>query len=221
MSILYVVRHGESTGNADPSTYSKTPNWILPLTETGCDQATAAGQWIQKDAFKSINVEITRDVTENETHRLAPMQIICSPYLRTANTAKIISKIFNKTCKTNMLLAEWNPGEQEGVTQINDFDNRPVEKHFQSKLGRLHYKPHRGESFLDVHVRAGVFVCQQNFFAYHPHTVIVAHKELNIALHHFLLETIAIDCQESWNTGEVRKYQRDVSKFEYLDRFSP
>ncbi len=41
---IILVRHGESMGNVDESAYVKTPDWKVPLTEKGRQQASDAGE---------------------------------------------------------------------------------------------------------------------------------------------------------------------------------
>lgn len=40
---IILLRHGESLGNVDEAAYSVIPDWQIPLTETGADQAKQAG----------------------------------------------------------------------------------------------------------------------------------------------------------------------------------
>ena len=46
-SRIILVRHGESIGNVDRSVYAKIPDYKLPLTEKGKDQATNCGLVLQ------------------------------------------------------------------------------------------------------------------------------------------------------------------------------
>ncbi|EMS65543.1 hypothetical protein TRIUR3_28745 [Triticum urartu] len=43
---IILVRHGESQGNLDMSAYSTTPDYRIPLTPRGVEQARAAGRGI-------------------------------------------------------------------------------------------------------------------------------------------------------------------------------
>lgn len=207
MNIIYVVRHGQSTANENPHLYaSEILNWEIPLTALGTQQAKNAGEFILNDISKESHHPSSR----------IPIKIYCSPYLRTQQTAKIIAEQFNvKQIHQNMLLSEWNAGEQDGVARISDFDDRPLEKHFKHRLGRLHYKPNRGESFLDVHTRLGLFVYQQDSFTNIPYTIIVGHMESSIALHYFLISQVMSKENEHWKNGEVRKYVKNFNTFEY------
>jgi len=73
---IILIRHGESEGNADESIYSTQPDWKVPLTEQGYQQALDAG--------KSI-----KELIGNE-----PISIYCSPYIRTKQTLHgIISQL--------------------------------------------------------------------------------------------------------------------------------
>lgn len=41
---IFLIRHGESVGNVDKTVYSHTPDWKVPLTERGIQQAREAGE---------------------------------------------------------------------------------------------------------------------------------------------------------------------------------
>src|SRR5689334_20215561 len=44
---IILVRHGESQGNLDMSAYTTTPDYRIPLTALGAEQARAAGRGIR------------------------------------------------------------------------------------------------------------------------------------------------------------------------------
>ena len=41
---IILMRHGESVGNIDETAYSTIPDWKIPLTKLGKEQATQAGK---------------------------------------------------------------------------------------------------------------------------------------------------------------------------------
>lgn len=65
---IYLIRHGESEGNVNRLTHAEVPDWKIPLTEKGREQARVAGT-----AFFT---------------NLAPLSlaVYISPYLRTRQT---------------------------------------------------------------------------------------------------------------------------------------
>jgi len=102
-------------------------------------------------------------------------------------------------------------GEQEN-TNVEDFSQRPAEKWNLEQLGSLHYRPVRGENFLDVHTRAGLFIVQQRFFQYLPVVIIVSHASLCLMMHYFLTnscpnsKTFEEPASRYWPNAMVRKY---------------
>ena len=49
---IILVRHGESQGNLDMSAYTTTPDYRIPLTALGAEQARAAGRGIRTSVAK-------------------------------------------------------------------------------------------------------------------------------------------------------------------------
>ena len=41
---IYLIRHGQSIGNIDRSIHSTIPDWQIPLTDLGHEQAKKAGE---------------------------------------------------------------------------------------------------------------------------------------------------------------------------------
>lgn len=206
MSTIYLLRHGQSLANVDPSVYADYANTDIPLTETGRDQLKTAGKLLKQDlAFKSIGV-------------------FSSPYRRCRESCGVLlaTAEIKSAVSSNLLLSEMSYGEQEN-TNVEDFTQRPAEKWNREQLGPLHYKPVRGENFLDVHTRAGLFVVQQRFFQYIPITIIVSHASLCLMMHYFLTITCPLEytLEEKahlyWPNAMIRKYHAiDITAgFEY------
>ena len=147
---IYLIRHAESLANINPKAYSKYHNWDIPLTNKGEEQAESAGK-----------------ILLHEEKLLPSITIHSSPYLRCIETSKTIFKQLNSTKQptTNLLLSEISFGEQEGC-QVEHFEERPVENHYAEKMGALHYKPLRGESFLDLYA-IRKYISTHNKFKYH------------------------------------------------------
>lgn len=72
---IILVRHGESLGNTDETAYARIPDWKIPLTEKGVQQASELG--------KNIRQLIGDD---------APISIFVSPYKRTQQTLETMLK---------------------------------------------------------------------------------------------------------------------------------
>jgi phosphohistidine phosphatase SixA len=70
---IFLVRHAESQGNVDPKTYSEVPDYEVPLSAKGWDQACLAGA--------AIKAHMERD--HGPEYKLFFMT---SPYCRTRQT---------------------------------------------------------------------------------------------------------------------------------------
>ena len=202
---IYLIRHAESLANVNPKTYSKYHNWDMPLTEDGQLQAESAGK-----------------ILLHEEKLLPSIAIHSSPYLRCTETSKIIFKQLNSTKQptTNLLLSEISFGEQEGC-QVEHFEERPVEKHYAEKMGVLHYRTLRGESFLDLYARVNVFIQQHKFFEHIPFLIIVSHAAVCIMLHYALTNTdfnfdiLKTKASKYWPNCAIRKYISTHNSFKY------
>ena len=45
---IIMIRHGQSAANADTSIYNRVPDYRIPLTELGLEQARAAGEQVRR-----------------------------------------------------------------------------------------------------------------------------------------------------------------------------
>ena len=46
---IIMIRHGQSAANADTSIYNRVPDYRIPLTPLGIEQARAAGERIRRE----------------------------------------------------------------------------------------------------------------------------------------------------------------------------
>ncbi len=196
MSTIYIVRHGQSEGNVDPTLYSKKKNENVELTPLG------------KKQIENVRHSIIDDMKGKKS----PLAIFTSPFKRCTQTSEIIAQGFGVSIRPNLLLSEINCGEQQGC-EAEDFVQRPTEKHYYDTLGSWQYNPHRGESLIEVHVRTGLFVVQNHFFQYHPQTIIVSHASTCLMMHYFLTNScpVVTDTLEKaisyWPNGLAKKYE--------------
>lgn len=202
---IYVVRHGQSAANVDISAFEKYGN----ITKKGAYQIGTAGQSIKEDL----------DIKPRGSGGFA---VFSSIYHRCIASAELLIKSIGIESKINpnLLLNEINCGEQEGC-DAEDFEQRPIEKMHRNRIGVLLYKPYRGESYLDIHTRVGLFVVQQNFFEHMPTAIIVGHASTCLMLHYFLTQTCPDEntlnyrASEYWPNALVRKYTKQNLAFEY------
>lgn len=187
MSSIYVLRHAQSQGNADPSLYQTMFNPDIPLSEEGKAEASKAAKLLQKDIPNSVG-------------------IYSSNYLRAIQTAEIIKNVLGKqNMKQNIFLAERKYGEQEGCNDVNDFNTRPMERYAYGKAGHIAYTPLRGESLLDVQVRVTLFVLQQDSFRFTPAAIIISHASTCLMFHAYFTGELPT-LKSKWKNCEIRKY---------------
>lgn len=189
MSSIYVLRHGKSVGNEDPALYSTIFNPDMSLSATGEKEARIAAQRLKEEIGGS-------DVSVHSSH-----------YLRAVQTAQIISKALGeRKVRQSVFLAERHYGEEEGGTDVDNFADRPMERHAYNTAGHLAYSPVRGESLFDVHMRAALFVLKHNSFRFMPSTVIVSHVSTCLMLHAYFTDEMPTR-ENKWKNCEIRKYR--------------
>lgn len=162
MSIYHftLLRHGESTGNADGVFQGQED---FPLTESGRKQVrSVASRW----QFEEVHFD----------------RIITSPLVRARETAEIISAALNIPIETNPDWIERDAGLYSGLGQEEARERYPV------PLIRPPYQPfaQTGESLWDLYLRAGHAV--KDLLKFPPgHFLVVSHGGiLNMAMYAIL-----------------------------------
>ena len=121
MSKLYFVRHGESEWNVADKICGRTD---IPLTKRGHEQAVETGKKIVADGIKAD-------------------EILYSPLLRAADTAKHISEMTGIPAHMEPRLIEQNFGVWEGTSPRNAPEFLKAKKDFLNRYGN-------GESMFQV-----------------------------------------------------------------------
>jgi broad specificity phosphatase PhoE len=134
---ILLVRHGQSQGNVDEEAYHTIPDWLIPITDKGKEQAVEMGKTIK---------EIIKD---------EPLYIYYSPYLRTRQTM----------CAMMESLSEnriYGIREEPRITeqQFGNFQNKEMNNYKKEKdsFGRFYYRFPSGEAGLDVYNRVTSFI---------------------------------------------------------------
>lgn len=139
---LYLVRHTESEGNANKAVYYQMPDWRVPLTEKGKQDALEVGK------------KLCQKFKRHET-----ATIINSPYIRTKESAEIISDKLKcyfspygvEIIESSLIYErEWGNLREE----CDQFETREERSH----LFDFFRRPEGGESFADVYKRAFTFL---------------------------------------------------------------
>jgi len=183
---IYLVRHGQSTGNKNSSEYFKKLDCDIELTKKGYQDAKNAAKRIKFLQFSSFIGNV-----------------YSSPYVRAKETAKTIMDNFTMDSKSYIndyiespLLREREWG---GLRDIIE-SGQKTEHHFN-----FFYRPLNGESFADCFHRAATFDNWLMLNATAENNIIVAHGEfIKLYLMHKLNWTI--EEFNSWRTpknGEV------------------
>jgi broad specificity phosphatase PhoE len=140
---LYLIRHGQSEGNAR---HVFQGSLDMPLTPLGEAQAQTLGTWLA-------------------AHGVRPVRIYCSPLARTLRTAQLLAEVAHaqggKPAPIELVpeIREYHGGELEGLTELEQearfpgFMSRPLET-------RGDFGPYGGETYLEMQTRLEQFVAR-------------------------------------------------------------
>ncbi|MEH1014441.1 histidine phosphatase family protein [Micromonospora sp. CPCC 206060] len=142
---LWIVRHGESTGNVAASRAEADGAELIDLTDrdadvtlspTGREQAVATGRWLA-------------GLPEAERPRIA----VVSPYRRAAQTAELALAEAGIPAHRDERLRDRELGILDLHTSHGVRTRFPEEAARRARLGRFYYRPPGGESWADVALR--------------------------------------------------------------------
>lgn len=156
MKNIYLIRHGQSLGNADESVYSEVPDWKIPLTELGIQQA--------KEVGSKLN-----DMLDGE------IVMYYSPMKRASQTHGIILDLLGDKVvydKEEPLVSEQSFGMPNSYSKM--FTNNDMME-YRDWYGAFYYTPPDGESSLDVLLRAKRFLYELECRGYERNIVIISH----------------------------------------------
>jgi broad specificity phosphatase PhoE len=147
---IFIVRHGQSEGNADRSIYSKKPDYTVELTERGQSQALEAGERIGKI--------ITKGVISKPS-----VQFYVSPYWRTRQTYLGILKGIKNVAGENRLRHTYYEDprlrEQEWGQKLENREGwRDDLEVTRDSFGHFYWRFPEGESCADVFDRVSDFL---------------------------------------------------------------
>ena len=147
---IFLIRHGESIANNGQNYERRIPDHLVPLSETGKEQARQSGIWLANYC------------KDNDVY-LDNARIWRSPYLRTRQTSEEFNLSLNiKDIREDITLVE----QQYGI-----FDSVPYEKwkevsplgfedyeRLYNNLGKFYARLPQGESPYDVAIRIHQFM---------------------------------------------------------------
>ncbi|KAI3824417.1 hypothetical protein L1987_05876 [Smallanthus sonchifolius] len=141
---IILIRHGESAGNLDGSAYTTTPDYKIPLTTDGINQAKLAGK------------QICDVISDSGNLRNWKVCFYVSPYERTRSTLREIGRSFPRK-RVIGVKEECRVREQDfGNFQITE--RMAIIKETRERFGRFFYRFPEGESAADVFDRVSSFL---------------------------------------------------------------
>ena len=211
-SILWVVRHGQSSGNVarDKATAEKLARIALtgrdvdvPLSELGRAQAHALGRWFAE---------------AHEDGR--PEVMLSSPYVRAAQTAEIFRAAGGclsdlKICLDERL-REKEFGILDGLTSFGIREVHPEQAQFRALLGKFYHRPPGGESWVDVIFRLRALMDTISLHYGGRRVMIVAHQVVVLCLRYIIenlseAEILGIDKLGDVANCAITEYRFDAS----------
>ncbi|MCQ9163444.1 MULTISPECIES: histidine phosphatase family protein [unclassified Arthrobacter] len=153
---IIMVRHGQSAANQDQSIYNRIPDYRIPLTEVGVEQARKAGERIRRQL---------------DGQKVA---VYVSPYLRAYQTLEALElgELVDRTMEEPRL-REQDWANFQNPAEIAD------QKELRNAYGHFFYRFREGESGSDVYDRVSSFLetlhrrWSEPDFA--PNTLLVTH----------------------------------------------
>jgi probable phosphoglycerate mutase len=185
-SRLWIVRHGESSGNvARDRAHAAGLDRIdiaerdvdVPLSEMGADQARALGRW-----FAALPPDARPEV------------VLSSPYLRARQTAHLIGEMGGLVEGTpspciDERLREREFGILDRLTSQGIRELHPEQAEFRKLIGKFYHRPPGGESWCDVILRLRSALDTLSLHHAERRVLIVGHQVVVLCLR-YLLENL-------------------------------
>lgn len=181
---LWIVRHGESSGNVARHAATAAGLAVIdiperdvdvPLSALGHEQAEALGRW-----FAAMAAE------------RKPTLLLTSPYLRTRQTASIIVSAGGvdgsaSTC-VDERLREKEFGILDRLTSVGIEQRYPDQAVLRTRVGKFYHRPPGGESWCDVilRLRSVLDTISLHYSGPHSRVLIVAHQVIVLCLRYLI-----------------------------------
>ena len=148
--VIWIVRHGQSAGNVARQAAEAAAHPLIdiawrdmdtPLSPLGEQQASALGRWF---------AQMSPDGK--------PTVILCSPYVRARETARIVADIAGidcnaVPCQNDERLREKEFGLLDRLTKFGIEQKFPELAEQRAHVGKFYFRPPGGESWCDVILR--------------------------------------------------------------------
>jgi len=161
---IILVRHGESLGNVDKSVYNEMPDWAVPLTDKGKEQAATV-------ADKILALMQKEDLKDKMAVQHDPMPlgawVYSSEWVRAVQTAApfvekatslYLKPSFSDCYKTSIGYREDPRLREQEWGNFQEPEATKALRRERSRFGTFHYRFPEGESGADVYLRVSSFM---------------------------------------------------------------
>lgn len=204
---LWIVRHGESTGNvarraameAGLSEINIDHRDIdVPLSKRGEEQAIALGRWFARNRAEGV-----------------PQTVLTSPYARSRTTAELIAHhggFTDAEFEMDERLREKEFGVLDRLTTAGIMAKYPEQARFREILGKFYHRPPAGESWCDVILRLRSAMDTLGLHHAGENVLIVSHQVVVLCLRYVLErlseeEILAIDREGDVANCSITEYR--------------
>ncbi|HVM28315.1 MAG TPA: histidine phosphatase family protein [Mycobacteriales bacterium] len=209
-AVLYVVRHGESSGNvardaAEAEGLERIDiaerDMDVPLSETGLDQAAALGRWWGAQPADE-----------------QPSVVWTSPYVRARQTAERMLEAagLDVPIVVDERLREREFGALDGLTRKGIVAQFPDESERRTRLGKFYHRPPGGESWADVLLRLRAALDSLRHDAAGERVALVGHQVVVLLVRYVLegmteKDVLEVDRQAEVANCSLTTYRYDSS----------
>jgi probable phosphoglycerate mutase len=209
---LWIVRHGESSGNvARDAAYAANLSVIdiaerdvdVPLSALGEQQSLALGRWFAAQPAGE-----------------RPTIILASPYLRARRTASLLQEAgameVDQPMRVDERLREKEFGILDRLTKLGIEQRFPDQAILRARIGKFYFRPPGGESWCDVILRLRSVLDTVSLHHSQPgdRVLIVAHQVIVLCLRYLIenmteQEILAIDREAEVANCGITAYSLD------------
>ena len=148
--VIYLLRHGESLGQTSREVYKTIPDWKMPLTEKGIEQAKNAAKKLKEDITKIFYHDNALFPVMLSTKTI---RVYSSPWYRSRQTAQAFRDVWPQ-----------NEYREDPRIREQDWGNYATDEYYKKidterdNFGRFFYRMPHGESGADVYDRISTFL---------------------------------------------------------------